>query len=148
MHFLTEIDPRAAVAGSRDPLGLQPIWSALGREVVGNLTTVTTSVRGFTTLILGLYFADEIVAAGNKEIRVWRRQGDGWSFQSTRLADGTAFALATLAANQPPTLVVAGSPLQLLPQAAVVEVRVGGSRLPRRMQGAKQGGIGPLQGLE
>ncbi|MCA9576177.1 MAG: hypothetical protein H6726_00135 [Sandaracinaceae bacterium] len=64
MHFLTEIDPRAAVAGSRDPLGLQPIWSALGREVVGNLTTVTTSVRGFTTLILGLYFADELVAAG------------------------------------------------------------------------------------
>ena len=64
MHFLTEIDPRAAVTGSRDPLGLQPIWSALGRELVGNLTTVTTSVRGFTTLMLGLYFADELVTAG------------------------------------------------------------------------------------
>ncbi|MCA9647328.1 MAG: hypothetical protein KC492_41850, partial [Myxococcales bacterium] len=60
MHFLTEIDPRAAVTGSRDPLGLQPIWSALGRELVGNLTTVTTSVRGFTTLMLGLYFVDEV----------------------------------------------------------------------------------------
>lgn len=64
MHFLTEIDPRAAVTGSRDPLGLQPIWSALGRELVGNLTTVTTSVRGFTTLMLGLYFADQVVSAG------------------------------------------------------------------------------------
>ena len=60
MPFLTDLDERAKVKGSRDPLGLVPIWSRFGREVVGNLTTVSNSVRGFTTLLLGLYFADEI----------------------------------------------------------------------------------------
>ena len=55
--FLTQEDPRARIQGSRDPLGVQPIWSALGRQVVTNLTTVTTSVRGFTTLLLGRYLA-------------------------------------------------------------------------------------------
>jgi hypothetical protein len=62
--FLTEIDPRAAVKGSRDPLGLLPIWSRFGRDVVGNLTTVTSSVRGFTTLLLGLYFAERVIESG------------------------------------------------------------------------------------
>jgi len=65
--FLTEIDPRAAIKGSRDPLGLVPVWTRFGRGVVGNLTTVTTSVRGFTTLLLGLYFADEIIHSGDAE---------------------------------------------------------------------------------
>ena len=60
MPFLTDLDERAQVKGSRDPLGLVPIWSRFGREVVGNLTTVTNGVRGFTTLILGLYFAQEV----------------------------------------------------------------------------------------
>ncbi|HEV7676344.1 MAG TPA: hypothetical protein VGQ12_17570 [Candidatus Angelobacter sp.] len=60
MPFLTDLDDRAQIRGSRDPLGLVPIWSRFGREVVGNLTTVTNGVRGFTTLILGLYFAQEV----------------------------------------------------------------------------------------
>ena len=67
MHFLTEIDPRAAIRGSRDPLGLQPIWTRMGREVVGNLTTVTRSARNFTTLMLGLYFADELINQGKAD---------------------------------------------------------------------------------
>lgn len=58
MPFLTELDQRAEVKGSRDPLGLVPMWAALGREVVGNLTTVNGSVRGFTTLLVGLELAD------------------------------------------------------------------------------------------
>ena len=58
--FLTQIDSRAAVRGSRDPLSLVPIWSAFGRRVVGNLTTASTSLRGFTTLLLGYYCADRI----------------------------------------------------------------------------------------
>lgn len=61
MPFLTEIDTRAAVKGSRDPLGIQQIWTRLGREVVVNLTTVSTSVRDFGTLLLGYHFA-EVVA--------------------------------------------------------------------------------------
>jgi len=55
--FLTDLDSRAAVKGSRDPLGIQQIWTHLGRHVVGNLTTVSNSVRDFTTLLLGYYFA-------------------------------------------------------------------------------------------
>jgi hypothetical protein len=58
LPFLTEIDSRAAVKGSRDPLGFVPVWSRFGRRVVGNLTTVSNSVRGFTTLLLGYYFAE------------------------------------------------------------------------------------------
>lgn len=63
MPFLTEIDSRAAVKGSRDPLGIQQIWTRLGRHIVGNLTTVSTSVRDFGTLLLGYHFAE--VLAGD-----------------------------------------------------------------------------------
>jgi hypothetical protein len=58
--FLTALDERARVKGSRDPLGLVPVWSRFGRDVVGNLTTVTGSVRGFTTLLVGLELADRL----------------------------------------------------------------------------------------
>jgi hypothetical protein len=64
MFFLTQMDPRAAIKGSRDPLGFQPIWTHFGRHIVGNLTTVTTSVKNFATLLLGYYFADKAFAAG------------------------------------------------------------------------------------
>ena len=51
--FLTLEDPNAKIKGSRDPLAVQPIWAAFGWHVVTNLTTQSTSVRGFTTLLLG-----------------------------------------------------------------------------------------------
>ncbi|RKI73518.1 hypothetical protein D7X55_05135 [Corallococcus sp. AB049A] len=60
--FLTQLDSRAAVKGSRDPLGVQPIWSRFGRRVVGNLTTVSNSVTDFTVLLLGYYFAERVAA--------------------------------------------------------------------------------------
>jgi len=60
MPFLTDIDPRAEVKGSRDPLGLVPVWAAFGRKVVGNLSTVSDSVRGYTTLLLGYHLAREV----------------------------------------------------------------------------------------
>lgn len=59
--FLTEVDPRAAIKGSVDPLGAEPIWSRFGRQVVGNLTGQTRAVRQFTTLLLGYYFARRAV---------------------------------------------------------------------------------------
>src|SRR6266542_3754123 len=73
--FLTDIDPQAAVKGSRDPLGLQTIWARLGRHVVGNLTTVSTSVRDFATLVLGYYFAERVAneAAGDGDLAVFLR---------------------------------------------------------------------------
>ncbi len=62
--FLTLEDPRARVQGSRDPLGVQPVWAAFGRCVVANLTTVTTSIRGFTIHILGRLFGEKLIEKG------------------------------------------------------------------------------------
>src|SRR4051794_30905408 len=63
MYFLTDLDPNVDVKGSRDPLGFQPIWTALGRRLVAHLTTVTTSLRGFSVLLLGLEFAERVLEA-------------------------------------------------------------------------------------
>jgi len=73
--FLTDIDPQAAIKGSRDPLGVQTVWARLGRNVVGNLTTVTTSVRDFTTTLLGYYFAERVAneAARDSDLAVFLR---------------------------------------------------------------------------
>lgn len=65
--FLTQLDSRAAIKGSRDPLGVQAIWSRFGRRVVGNLTTVSTSVRDFNVLILGYYFAERVADEGGTD---------------------------------------------------------------------------------
>lgn len=65
--FLTDLDSRAAIKGSRDPLGVQAIWSRFGRHVVGNLTTVSSSVRDFTVLLLGYYFAERLAEEGGTE---------------------------------------------------------------------------------
>ena len=62
--FLTLEDPRAKVQGSRDPLGLQPVWSCFGREVVTNLTTVSRAVRGFAVTLLARYFGELILDDG------------------------------------------------------------------------------------
>lgn len=62
--FLTLEDPRAKVQGSRDPLGLQPIWTHFGREVVTNLTTVSRAVRGFAVTLLGRYFGEMLLDEG------------------------------------------------------------------------------------
>lgn len=59
--FLTEEDPNAYIKGSRDPLGMVPIWFRLGHQIIPNLTSQTTSVRNFTTLLLGRYLANQIV---------------------------------------------------------------------------------------
>jgi hypothetical protein len=58
LPFLTQLDSRAAIKGLRGPVGVQTIWTRLGRQVVGNLTTVSNSVRDFTVLLLGYYFAE------------------------------------------------------------------------------------------
>ena len=59
--FLTKEDSRAFIKGSRDPLGIAPIWSALGRHIIANLTTQSNSVRGFTVLLLGRYLAERLI---------------------------------------------------------------------------------------
>ena len=42
-------------------MGVQPLWVAFGRHVVTNLTTQSTSVRGFTIVLLGRYFAADLI---------------------------------------------------------------------------------------
>lgn len=56
MGFLTLLDKRAQIKGSRDPLGVQSIWIGFGREIIGNLTNASNSVLSFKTLLLGYYF--------------------------------------------------------------------------------------------
>lgn len=71
--FLTDLDSRAAVKGSRDPLGVQAIWTRLGRYLIGNLTTVTASVRDFAVLVLGYHFAERVAIdrAGDGDLAVF-----------------------------------------------------------------------------
>ena len=89
--FLTLEDPNAKIKGSRDPLGLQPIWSRFGRHVVTNLTTVTTSVRGFTILLLGRYFGERLIEDGivgrEEALNVFLR--DGAASEPTLVMRGT-----------------------------------------------------------
>ena len=67
MPSLIDIVSRAAIKGSRDPLGAQTIWTLLGRQVVGGLTTNTTSVRDFVVLLLGYWFVEKLDEAGSRE---------------------------------------------------------------------------------
>lgn len=50
--FFTALAPEAKVKSSRDPLGLLPVWSAAGRRLIGNVTTVSGDLRGWTTLLI------------------------------------------------------------------------------------------------
>jgi len=50
--FLTALAPDARIKGSRDPLGLLPVWSRIGRKLIRNVTTVSGDLRGWTTLLL------------------------------------------------------------------------------------------------
>jgi len=64
MPFLTREDPNAKVKGSRDPLGVTPIWIAFARHIVRNVTSQSTSLRGFTILVLGRYFTERMIDEG------------------------------------------------------------------------------------
>lgn len=67
MPFLSLLDERAKPKGSRDPLGFELVWSSFGRKVIGNLTTITSSMDNFAVTLLGFYYANQLVSAGVKE---------------------------------------------------------------------------------
>jgi len=75
MAFLSLLDERAKAKGSRDPLGFELVWSHFGRKVVGNLTTITSSMDNFAVALLGFYWANQLVPMGgeasarHKEVR-------------------------------------------------------------------------------
>ena len=60
MPFLSLLDERARPKGSRDPLGFELVWTHFGRQVVGNLTTITGSWRNFATALLGFHLSNEL----------------------------------------------------------------------------------------
>jgi hypothetical protein len=70
--FLSLLDDRAKPKGSRDPLGFELVWTHYGRQVIGNLTTVTSSLSNFAVALLGFRWANEInanVAPNEKQRR-------------------------------------------------------------------------------
>lgn len=62
MAFLSLLDDRAKPKGSRDPLGFELVWTHFGRRVVGNLTTITSSMDNFAAALLGFYWAEQRAA--------------------------------------------------------------------------------------
>jgi len=62
MAFLSLLDDRAKPKGSRDPLGFELIWTHYGRQVIGNLTTITGSLTNFSVAILGFKWANDLHA--------------------------------------------------------------------------------------
>ncbi|MBE2283839.1 MAG: hypothetical protein IAE77_10320 [Prosthecobacter sp.] len=73
MPFLTQLDPNARIKGSRDPLGVQAVWTLLGREVVPNLSTVTTAVRDFTATMIGYAFAQHLEGREESAVTIFLR---------------------------------------------------------------------------
>ncbi|QEP41775.1 hypothetical protein D5085_00610 [Ectothiorhodospiraceae bacterium BW-2] len=61
MPFLSLLDNRAKPKGSRDPLGFELVWSHFGRKVIGNLTTITSSMDNFAVALLGFLWANQLV---------------------------------------------------------------------------------------
>ena len=94
--FLTDLDSRAGVKGSVDPLGVMVIWIRLGRHVIGNLTGASSSARDFVTTILGYHFAERLATndEGDGDLSVFIRWeqiaayarghiNNDWSFRGT-----------------------------------------------------------------
>jgi hypothetical protein len=69
MPFLSLLDDRAKPKGSRDPLGFELVWTHFGRKVVGNLTTITSSVENFTVALLGFYWTHQVHGNADKDSR-------------------------------------------------------------------------------
>jgi hypothetical protein len=67
MAFLSLLDERAKPKGSRDPLGFELVWSHFGRKVIGNLTTITSSMDNFAVALLGFYWANQLVPMDKEE---------------------------------------------------------------------------------
>lgn len=58
LTVLSIMDDRSRPKGSRDPLGIEAIWSYMGRKVVGNLTTVTGNLDNFMVALLCCHHAN------------------------------------------------------------------------------------------
>ena len=57
--YFTEYDEKIVGQSRRDPLGLQPIWSYFGSQVIKNITTISDDIRGFREVLLCLSICGE-----------------------------------------------------------------------------------------
>ncbi|MGZ3853438.1 MAG: hypothetical protein ACXVBX_11655 [Flavisolibacter sp.] len=64
LTILSLFDDRSRPKGSRDPLGIEAIWTFMGRKVVGNLTTVTSNLDNFIVALLCCHYGND----GSKEL--------------------------------------------------------------------------------
>ena len=71
MAYLSLLDERLKPKGSRDPMGFEQVWTKFGRQVVGNLTTITNSLENFAAALLGFHWANEL----NQEVNENDRHG-------------------------------------------------------------------------
>lgn len=58
--YFTAKDDTISGTSQRDPLGLQPIWSFFGRQVINHLTTISTSIHGFREVLLCLSICNDV----------------------------------------------------------------------------------------
>ncbi len=68
--FFTALDPSPRLQGSRDPLGVQPVWSALGRPLIGNLTLTSSDAASFRTLLVGYLLGERKAEPCGKRVRL------------------------------------------------------------------------------
>lgn len=59
MIFTTSPDPDYKIKGSRDPLGFQMVWSQVGKGLIKYLSTVSSNLRDFQTLLYFHYFNEK-----------------------------------------------------------------------------------------
>lgn len=69
MPILSLLDERAKPKGSRDPLGFELVWTNLGRKIIGNLTTITTSLENFAVALLGFKWANEYAINSKDKVK-------------------------------------------------------------------------------
>jgi hypothetical protein len=69
MPFLSLLDPRLKPKGSRDPLGFEQVWTQFGNQIVGNLTTITSSLENFAVALLGFHWANEMHQGADSSAR-------------------------------------------------------------------------------
>ena len=72
LPFFTSGDDELLGAQRRaDPLGVQPVWSALGHEVVPHVTETSRQAAGFEILLIGIWLYHRYVAdAANRGARI------------------------------------------------------------------------------
>ncbi|WP_334666804.1 hypothetical protein, partial [Streptomyces cyaneofuscatus] len=72
LTIFSAFDERARPKGSRDPLGAEATWSHMGRKLVGNLTTVTSSLDNFIVALLCCEFANRPARVADVQERYLR----------------------------------------------------------------------------